>query len=249
MKHQPLENTNSRSAQSRINGAKSHGPVSPAGKARSAQNATTHGLTSRRVVLDNENVAIYNSILDRYTNLFAPQDVVEHDLVETMVSARWRIRRSQAMASATLNLAVLESEAEINENVKNADPALAQAYALRAMGRQSSQVTTLQLHEDRFQRMYDRAYKLLSRHRGNKLTALPSRDALINLETDLPDNFTFEKHNEPSAPAEFNFETKLTPSLGSSTGFGNLIQVLALHPELRTQLIEAIEDFENALNA
>jgi hypothetical protein len=43
----------------RNNATRSTGPVTPAGKTRSSQNATTHGLTSKAVLLPGEDAAEY----------------------------------------------------------------------------------------------------------------------------------------------------------------------------------------------
>ncbi|MCC6368986.1 MAG: hypothetical protein IT165_36145, partial [Bryobacterales bacterium] len=52
----------------RINGAKSQGPITPEGKARSSQNARTHGLTASRIVfLTPEEQQEYDTLLHHYT--------------------------------------------------------------------------------------------------------------------------------------------------------------------------------------
>ncbi len=57
---------------SRRNGAKSQGPVTPEGKARSSQNATKHGLDSRIVVLANESQFEYDDLLSDYVHRYSP---------------------------------------------------------------------------------------------------------------------------------------------------------------------------------
>jgi hypothetical protein len=86
-----------RSAAARANGALSHGPKTPEGKARSSQNATKHGLLSQIVVLGNENLEGFEDITAAYCRRFQPADDVELGMVEEMVAAYWRLRRALAI--------------------------------------------------------------------------------------------------------------------------------------------------------
>jgi len=81
----------------RANGALSRGPVTPEGKARSARNATRHGLLSKCVVLRNENREAFEQLFEMYAGRFAPIDDVELGLIEEMVAAYWRLRRALAI--------------------------------------------------------------------------------------------------------------------------------------------------------
>jgi hypothetical protein len=80
-----------KSETARINGAKSHGPVTPEGKARSAANSRRHGLTAS-VLLDGESDEHFQLLLADFMDHFQPQTGVETDLVEVMAIARWRLR-------------------------------------------------------------------------------------------------------------------------------------------------------------
>jgi hypothetical protein len=63
-----------RAEQSRINGAKSRGPKTPEGKAKSSQNATKHGLGSRSLVLETENHPLFVEYKEHYLETFPPQE-------------------------------------------------------------------------------------------------------------------------------------------------------------------------------
>ena len=87
----------------RANGAKSAGPSTPAGKAASALNAVTHGLTARTVVLANESQEQYQAELDQYLAHFQPQGKPESDLVHQLAAAHWRLCRYAAVESRILD--------------------------------------------------------------------------------------------------------------------------------------------------
>ena len=90
----------SQAATARANGAKSNGPITAEGKARSAQNSLKHGLTSSRVVLPHESQEAYDKLEASLINRFKPADDLESELVQEMAAARWRLRRIEAMEAA-----------------------------------------------------------------------------------------------------------------------------------------------------
>src|ERR1039458_10187925 len=70
---------------SRANGARSHGPVTDAGKQVSSQNALRHAPLARIVVLKNESSSGFAEVLDEHLVRFRPADAVEFAVVEEMV--------------------------------------------------------------------------------------------------------------------------------------------------------------------
>jgi hypothetical protein len=95
--------TATRAEIARRNGARSRGPVTPAGKARSALNATRHGLCARTLVLEDGEDAM--ALAELRGALFArwqPFDAAEAHLVEELVFAAWREVRLRAVEDAVL---------------------------------------------------------------------------------------------------------------------------------------------------
>ena len=111
----PKPISEARRAAARANGAKSHGPVTPEGKARSAMNAVTHGLTANALVLTTESKEKFDALLASYRDEYSPQGQTENDLVEEMTTAKWLQRRSVAMITALLDLTMDRMEKEISE--------------------------------------------------------------------------------------------------------------------------------------
>ena len=84
-------------AANRENATHSTGPVTDAGKKISSQNSTSHGLTARRVVLENE---VQSEFDDMHAGLFAqyaPQGQAEEEVVQEIASAAWRLRRAERL--------------------------------------------------------------------------------------------------------------------------------------------------------
>ncbi|MBV6433154.1 MAG: hypothetical protein IANPNBLG_03325 [Bryobacteraceae bacterium] len=86
----------------RINGARSHGPISPEGKARSSQNGRTHGFTASRIVFKSpEEQADYDALVRDYTAHLKPNGPIELDIFHQLIHAAWRLR-NLALADAQL---------------------------------------------------------------------------------------------------------------------------------------------------
>ena len=82
-----------KSETARTNGAQSHGPSTPEGRAKSSRNSLRHGLRARSLLLPNESPHEFQLLLDDYLAQFQPEGPIENELVQTMVIARWRLKR------------------------------------------------------------------------------------------------------------------------------------------------------------
>jgi hypothetical protein len=81
----------------RINSRKSTGPKSVEGKARSARNAVTHGLTSQ----PGEPTEAYREALAEWVGDLKPKGIVERTLAERACRAAWNLRRCDRHEDAT----------------------------------------------------------------------------------------------------------------------------------------------------
>ena len=107
--------TPEKSNTARINGAKSHGPTTPAGQTRSSRNALRHGLSANSAstvptlapvspVLPTESAADYQTLRHSYLSEFCPIGLLEEELIETMATARWRLRRLSTIETTLLTI-------------------------------------------------------------------------------------------------------------------------------------------------
>jgi hypothetical protein len=87
-----------RAEASRRNGAKSKGPKTPEGKARSAQNALKHGLRAQKcVVLPGERESAFAAFEAALLEELAPQGALQSVLAHRVVAASWRLARSERL--------------------------------------------------------------------------------------------------------------------------------------------------------
>jgi hypothetical protein len=94
--------TNLKSQTARANGAKSRGPATPEGRAKSSRNSLRHGLSAKSAVLPTESHEQFQLLLDAHIQQFEPAGDVEMELVEAMAIARWRLRRIWAIETSLL---------------------------------------------------------------------------------------------------------------------------------------------------
>ena len=86
--------SSARAEASRRNGAKSRGPKTAAGKARSAQNALKHGLRAQQhVVLPDEAAAEFAALEAALQAELAPEGALQSILVRRIARAAWRLER------------------------------------------------------------------------------------------------------------------------------------------------------------
>jgi hypothetical protein len=98
-----------RALASRRNGAKSRGPKTAAGKARSARNALKHGLCSKQLlVLAEEDVAPFRALERALLAELAPVGVLQAVLAQRVVSAAWRLMRADRMEAEVLDFRRLD---------------------------------------------------------------------------------------------------------------------------------------------
>ena len=86
----------------RANGARSIGPVTAEGKRLSSQNATSHGLLARHIVMRDESPEAFDTVMNQHLDRLQPADGVEVGLVEEMVASQWRLRRAWALETRLL---------------------------------------------------------------------------------------------------------------------------------------------------
>ena len=143
-------------ASARLNGKKSHGPVTPMDKDRIRSNALKHGLTARLTLWANEDSGQFQALLVALLERFAPANDVEFLCVEEMAMAKWRLRRVVSLETAAGNKYLGETTALGAEGTLAAFTAAQQAGQL---------LTTLRQHEAAYSRAYQRAYKHLQQLR------------------------------------------------------------------------------------
>lgn len=145
---------------SRLNGAKSKGPITLEGKATSSQNAMKHGLAGGPIVLPYESQREFDALRADFMRHFKPANSVERDLVDEIVCSRWRLRRIERMECALMSQAV---ERQLEMLGEAADIATAEALAFSEMAENSKGLRLVERYGRSLRRSYEKAWQELVR--------------------------------------------------------------------------------------
>ncbi len=147
-----------RSEQSRINGAKSKGPKTEAGKKTSSQNAIWHGLSAESVLLKCELRGRFNNVRDTWCNVLLPANKAENEIVEDLAATRWRMHRAAALQQILVNMEHCKQTGTLWQD--SGDHILVDSYA--RLSPETGLIDRLQRHEDRLHRRFMRNLKALA---------------------------------------------------------------------------------------
>jgi len=166
-----------KSETARINGAKSHGPVTPEGKARSAANSRRHGLAAASILLAGESDEHFQLLRADFIDQFQPRTAVETDLVDVLAIARWRLRRLLAMEAHLFDLELVRSQKQIDAEFSEMEPDDRLAWVFQKLSGTGTSLPLLIRYEASLNRSYDKALKqllLLQSTRPPKIQNEPS---------------------------------------------------------------------------
>jgi hypothetical protein len=115
------ENSPEQSESSSENGSKSVGPITPAGKQKSSQNALRDGLFSRRVIIEalGEKDEDFEKLTKSYLDSLQPTTVLEKQLTRDIVDNLWM--RGRAQRAEELDLANRLEVVELQNELVRAD--------------------------------------------------------------------------------------------------------------------------------
>jgi hypothetical protein len=130
----------SRSEQARINGAKSRGPITAEGKAKSSRNALKHGYAAKtNTLIGPDDSEAWHAHLAGYWESYAPADYQETDFVEQLASLSWRQARLVGMETALLDFQLCIQEEKVDECFpdEKGNPYLQLALAWQSLARKA----------------------------------------------------------------------------------------------------------------
>ena len=188
-----------KSAASRANGAKSKGPVTPEGKARSSQNSSSHGIFTSPVLLRNENNAEFLKLEAGLIEEWDPQGPTERSLIDQMLVCQWRLNRIWQAEAAGIDMQMDEDAAELERAYSGFDENCRVATAFKHLADNSKFLDLMQRYDRSLSRQFDRA---LTRLRELQ------RDRAPKPQPRQPDTKNLENEPETAEPAEVKLQNE-----------------------------------------
>ncbi|MBL8176540.1 MAG: hypothetical protein JNK48_17825 [Bryobacterales bacterium] len=193
--------TEAQQSASRENGKLSHGPVTEEGRLRSARNSTTHGLYSSRIVLTNESQEMFDHLLRELTEEYKPVGPTEHQFVEDMANARWKMRRLRNMDAAAIDTDMFVHRGSFDKCFQPNDPAM----------RHHDAATSLNSSAKGLLDFYDRSLSRLHRIYRNSLADLQKLQARRLAQPPQPQPQAQPQQPAPPHPASSGIKMEIEP--------------------------------------
>jgi hypothetical protein len=173
------------------------GPKTAAGKARSAQNATRHGLAGRVVVLPSEDLSVYRQFCEDFIADLHPETSVEREFAQAVADGHWRLRRVRTTEDSMFALGHDEGQGDFDAN----HPSIHAAYtAAKTFRDHAPAFNTLSIYEQRIQRGIEKNMKQLRELQADRKTRKSAERTRALL---LHDFFTMQ--DLPYNPTEDGF--------------------------------------------
>ena len=168
----PKPRSEAQIAASRANGAKSHGPVTPEGKAISARNSRRHGILAQTTAIDSEDPGQLQLLFRELYETWDPADEHERNLVDTMVLSIWRRTRILGMEAAGISLKMREQAASriIKPGTVPPNGHTTGYLAVTSLAEENRAFELLHRYETRYARAYERAARSLIAYRKYRQT-------------------------------------------------------------------------------
>jgi hypothetical protein len=160
-------------AANRRNGRKG-GPRTDQGKAISSLNSTRHAMTSKKLVLNAEDEAEFQAMLDGYMESINPQGLEEIDLVRELVAGKWRQERYWSVETAIIDLGQDDAEPEIAEKYIDLAPIARTAYAFSKQHGTLKALDLVGRYEGRMRHLHERARRDLTRLQAARTPKQPN---------------------------------------------------------------------------
>ncbi len=194
-----------KSETARINGAKSRGPTTEAGKATSSQNAIKHGMTARNTyILECENTNEYKEFLAQHIAIHQPATPPEKELIEQMAIARWRIRRFVSAETVLIDCEIVRNRDKVEKEFDTLACGVHVAMAIRSLADESRCLSLMSRYEARHQRCHDKAYAALRELQQSRVPVVPppaASPAQPDPASPAPDPAASPVPEPPSTPA------------------------------------------------
>ena len=191
----------------RRNAAKSHGPITPEGRAAVRHNALKHGFTAAEIILPTVEEKIdFEQFRFAFEEEYKAVGPTEEVLVEDIVIARWRLNRIRKMEPGFFAMELDRLKESREKNFSHLD---GQAHLAKAIDHDAFHEDVLgkmSRYEARFERTFYKALKELQRLQALRAAVSDSGNGTVSQSPVSPD---------PAQPNPPQSEAQTIPNRGA----------------------------------